>query len=158
MCVLPANAPVEWKSNFQNELTNRKFRSRNSLKFKGNTILWNPSLFFISNKFQRTINNFIPSNDHTIKELSSSWVVAMVTGDAHHCHLVVTCPVIAATVITIVIAGYLSCHVTQNQFSGPWNINETDRMLWLVSDAILGVTLLIYRSHRMGGHGTNLPR
>ena len=33
--------------------------------------------------------------------------------------------------------------------------NDTYRILWLVSGAILCVTGLIYRSHRMGGHGTN---
>ena len=32
----------------------------------------------------------------------------------------------------------------------------TDRILWLVLDAILCVTWLIYWSHRRGGHGSNI--
>ena len=41
----------------------------------GNTIMWNPSLFFISNRFYKTQNNFGPWNDHIITEFS--WVVTM---------------------------------------------------------------------------------
>ena len=41
----------------------------------GNTIMWNPSLVFISNRFYKTQNNFGPLNDHIITEFS--WVVTM---------------------------------------------------------------------------------
>ena len=75
--------------------------------------MWNPSLFFISNAFHRTQNNFSPLNDHKIKEFS--WAVTMVTCHAQHCHLAVTCPVTVVTVKTIEIAGYLPYQITQNQ-------------------------------------------
>ena len=41
----------------------------------GNTIMWNPSLFFISNRFYKRQNIFGPLNDHIITEFS--WVVTM---------------------------------------------------------------------------------
>ena len=37
--------------------------------------MWNPSLFFISNRFYKTQNNVDPLNDHIIKAFS--WVVTM---------------------------------------------------------------------------------
>ena len=37
--------------------------------------MWNPSLFFISNRFYKTQSNFGPTNDHIITEFS--WVVTM---------------------------------------------------------------------------------
>ena len=40
-----------------------------------NTIMWSPSFFFISNRFYRTLNNFVPLNGHIITEFS--WVVTM---------------------------------------------------------------------------------
>ena len=43
------------------------------IELVGNTIMWNPSLFFISNRFYKTQNNFGPWNDHIITEFS--WVV-----------------------------------------------------------------------------------
>ena len=45
------------------------------IELVGNTIMWNPSLFFISNRFYKTQNNFGPLNDHIITEFS--WVVTM---------------------------------------------------------------------------------
>ena len=45
------------------------------IELVGNTIMWNPSLFFISNRFYKTENNFGPLNDHIITEFS--WVVTM---------------------------------------------------------------------------------
>ena len=41
----------------------------------GNTIMWNPSLFFISIRFNKTQNNFGPLNDDIITEFS--WAVTM---------------------------------------------------------------------------------
>ena len=38
------------------------------IELVGNTIMWNPSLFFISNRFYKTQNNFGPLNDHIITE------------------------------------------------------------------------------------------
>ena len=37
--------------------------------------MWNPSFFFISNRFYKTLNNFVSLNDHIITEFS--WVVTM---------------------------------------------------------------------------------
>ena len=45
------------------------------IELVGNTTMWNPSLFFISNRFYKTQNNFGPLNDHIITEFS--WVVTM---------------------------------------------------------------------------------
>ena len=45
------------------------------IELVGNTIMWNPSLFFISNRFYKMQNNFGPLNDHIITEFS--WVVTM---------------------------------------------------------------------------------
>ena len=45
------------------------------IELVGNTIMWNPSLFFISNRFYKTQNNFGPWSDHIITEFS--WVVTM---------------------------------------------------------------------------------
>ena len=45
------------------------------IELVGNTIMWNPSLFFISNRFYKTQNNFGPLNDHIITEFS--WIVTM---------------------------------------------------------------------------------
>ena len=45
------------------------------IELVGNTIMWNPSLFFIANRFYKTQNNFGPLNDHIITEFS--WVVTM---------------------------------------------------------------------------------
>ena len=83
--------------------------------------MWNQSLFFISNWFQGTQNNVGPLNERMTKEFS--WVVTMATDHAQHCHLTETCPVTVATAKTIVIAGYLPHHITQNQFSKLCNIN-----------------------------------
>ena len=58
-----------------------------------------PSLFFISNRFYRTLNNFGNLNDHIITEFS--WVA-------------MTCNVIVAIVKTIVIVAYLPYQSTQN--------------------------------------------
>ena len=41
----------------------------------GNTIMWNPSLFFIFNRLYERKNNFGPFNDHIITEYL--WVVTM---------------------------------------------------------------------------------
>ena len=67
--------------------------------------MWNPSVFFISNKFYRTQNKFGPLNNHMFTEFSL--VVTMVTGNAQHCHLVVTSLVTVVTIKKIVNAGYL---------------------------------------------------
>ena len=48
---------------------------RITIYLKGNTIMWNPSPFFIFNRFYETQNNFGPLNDHVITEFS--WVVTM---------------------------------------------------------------------------------
>ena len=65
----------------------------------------------------------------------------MVTDHAQLCHLVVvTRPVAVATVKTIVIAAYLPYEITKKKFQGfvIWSSaeNDTDRILWLVSNAI----------------------
>ena len=68
------------------KITSRMFRpirnstiNRNSINFIDNTIMWNPSFFFSSNKFHRTQTNFSPLNNHTIKEfhLLSPWSQAI---------------------------------------------------------------------------------
>ena len=59
---------------------NRPIRSstqiRNYICLIDNTIMWRPSLFFMSNRFYRTQNDFGPLNDHIITKFS--WVVTMV--------------------------------------------------------------------------------
>ena len=58
-----------------------KWPIRNSTQIRirielvGNTIMWNSSLFFISNRIYKTQNNFGPLNDHIITEFS--WVVTL---------------------------------------------------------------------------------
>ena len=72
----PQRSQSNGKSNFQNELTNQKFDSNSKLNLAiDTTIMWSPSLFFISNRFYRTLNNFVSLNDHIITEFS--WVVTM---------------------------------------------------------------------------------
>ena len=81
--------------------------------------MWNPSTFFISNRFHGTKHNFGPLNDHMIKRFS--WVVTMVTDHAQHFYLEVTSPVTVATtkrIVIAVIADYMPYEIPQNQFSG----------------------------------------
>ena len=48
---------------------------RNLIYLIDNTIMWSPSVFFISNRFYRTQNNFGPTYYHIITKFS--WVVTM---------------------------------------------------------------------------------
>ena len=78
-------------------------QNRNSIWFKNNTIMWNPSFFFISNRFHRSQNNVGPLNvtKNCWSLKLSLWSPAMPSTEHHR---VVTCPVTVATVKTIVIA------------------------------------------------------
>ena len=81
------------------------------------------------------------------------------TGRAQCWHLAVTCNITVAIVRTIEILACLLYQITQNQSWGfvIWISGEydTDRIFWLVLDAISCVPWLIYRSHRTEGHGSN---
>ena len=81
------------------------------------------------------------------------------TGRAQCWHLAVTCNVTVAIVKTIVIVAYLRYQSTQNYSQGfviyMSGEKDTDRIFWLVLDAISCVTCLIYRSHRRRDHGSN---
>ena len=72
--------------------------------------MWRPSLFFISNRFYRTQNNFDPLNDHIIAEFS--WIVTV--APAVHWHFAVTSNVTVAIIKTIVTEAFLTYQITHN--------------------------------------------
>ena len=84
------------------------------------------------------------------KPLSEPMMVILLT------HICVTRP---QWVKTIVATGYLPYQITQNTFFGfviyMSGDNDTDRILWLISDAVVCVTWVMYRPHHRGDHGTN---
>ena len=79
----------------------------------GKTILWSPSLFFISNRFYQTRNNFGPLSDHIFTEFS--WVVtldpAVLSVDILRWP---TYNITVAIVKTIEMVAYLLYQITQN--------------------------------------------
>ena len=119
--------------------------------------MWNPSLFFISNRFYKTQNNFGPLNDNIITELS--WVVTMAL--AVPSTDILWWPVTSQWPSSRGLKLWRICYITDNTKLilgfAMWTRgkDDTDRILWLVLDAISCVTWLIYRSHCREGHGSN---
>ena len=129
---------------------------RNQIQFIDNTIMWNTSLFYISNRFCRTPNNFGPLNDHIITVFS--WVVtiapAVPSGD------ILWWPVTSQWPSSRRLKLYRICHIrAQKLLLGLRNIYEWWRgrcshtMARL--EAILCLTWLIHRSHRRRYHDSN---
>ena len=121
----PQRSQSNGKSNFQNELTNQKYvsNSKLNLAYRQHHNV-KPSLFFISNRFYRTLNNFVHLNGHVITEFT--WVVtmapAMHSGDiwrwtvTSHWHRQDDCN-----------CGIFAISEHTNQFLGLCNINEWRR-------------------------------
>ena len=82
----PQKVPVEWKkvTPRMNGPMRNSTQLRNEIYLIDNTIMWSPSLFFISNRFYRTQNNFSPLNDHIIVEfrVSCDLFTDLTTGEA----------------------------------------------------------------------------
>ena len=80
LSVLTAKVPVEWKCNFQNEVTQSEILMKIQIQFSLKTTSWyethDSSSFAISFTHGTQIN-FGPLNDHMIMEIS---LVTMVTG------------------------------------------------------------------------------
>ena len=118
--------------------------------------MWSSSFIFISNRFCRTLNNFVPLNDHIIAEFP--WVVTMApavhstdilwwTVTSHwHRQDDCNCGAFAISEHTKWFPGLVI------QRSGE---EDTERILWLALDAISCVTWLVYWSHRRRIHGSN---
>ena len=82
--------PAQWAvgthrkgpSGMEKVASSMKWPIRNSTQIRiriwliGNTIMWNPSLFFISNRFYKTQNNFGPLSDHIITKFSLVVIMA----------------------------------------------------------------------------------
>ena len=89
------------------------------IELVGNTIMWNPSLFFISNIFYKTQNNFGPSHHYGI-----FMGCHHVTGRAQYWHLAVTCNITVAIDKTIKIVAYLLYQLTKKIIRGLCNMNQ----------------------------------
>ena len=72
----PQRSQSNGKSNVHKELTNQKLDSDSKLNlaYRHHHNV-KPNIIFHSNRFYRTLNNFVPLNDHIITEFS--WAVTM---------------------------------------------------------------------------------
>ena len=119
--------------------------------------MWSPSLFFISNRFYKTQNNLGPFHDHIITEFS--WFVIM--APAVSSTDILRWPVPSQWPSSRRLKLWRICYIRQHNINPRalqiWTSGEdgSDRILWLVLDAISCVTWLIYRSHRKEGRGSN---
>ena len=89
--------------------------------------MWNPSLFFISNRFYKTQSNLGLLNDprETITSLYGIFMGCHHdTGRAQYWHLAVTCNITVAIVKTIEICGVFAISDNTKLILGLCNMNE----------------------------------